>query len=256
MTKIKICGLSRPVDIMSVNEVLPDYVGFVFARSRRQISEETAGELRKLLHPAIKAVGVFVNEDPERIQRLCERNIIDLVQLHGEEGADYVSELRRKIDRRIIQAVRIGEVRVPESISEGVSKGILGERSEYPPKSLAEGKSESTARGEPESIVKEQAEGTFMGTSEGAAEFFGDYLLFDTYRKDQYGGSGKSFDWSMIPRTSRPYFLAGGIHSGNVEQAIRQCRPYCVDVSSGAETDGYKDAAKIREIVKKVRRLG
>ncbi len=239
MTKIKICGLSRPVDIIAVNEALPDYIGFVFAKSRRQISEETASELRRFLHPAVKVVGVFVNEDPERIQRLCERNIIDLVQLHGDEEADYVSELRSRINCPIIQAVRIGEPKSPVSRSKGVSN-----RAE-------EGREQKITEGMeclPENVVKE--------IQENRSEFFGDYLLFDTYRKDQYGGSGESFDWSMIPKASRPCFLAGGIHSGNVEQALRQCLPYCVDVSSGVETDGYKDAAKIQEIVNKVRRLG
>jgi phosphoribosylanthranilate isomerase len=216
MTKIKICGLSRIPDIIAVNEVLPDYVGFVFARSRRQITEETAGELKKLLHPAIKAVGVFVNDEPDRIQRLCERNIIDLVQLHGEEGEKYITELHTRISCPIIQAVRIGE-----------------------------------------NDEQHTVQTTFMlnRTREDEVKNFGDYLLFDTYRKEQYGGSGESFDWALIPGTSRPYFLAGGIHSGNVERAVHQYHPYCVDVSSGVETDGYKDAVKIREIVKKVRNI-
>ena len=63
MTKIKICGLTRMEDILVVNEVLPDYIGFVFARSRRQIDERTALQLKKLLHPQILSVGVFVNEN-------------------------------------------------------------------------------------------------------------------------------------------------------------------------------------------------
>lgn len=216
MTKIKICGLSRIPDIIAVNEALPDYVGFVFARSRRQITEETAGGLRKLLHPAIKAVGVFVNDEPDRIQQLCERNIIDLVQLHGEEGEDYITELHRRIRCPIIQAVRIGGNNQRHSM---------------------------------------QTAHMLNRTTEDEVKILGEYLLFDTYRKEQYGGSGESFDWSLIPGISRPYFLAGGIHSGNVERAICQYHPYCVDVSSGVETDGYKDAVKIREIVKKVRSI-
>lgn len=59
----------------------------------------------------------------------------------------------------------------------------------------------------------------------------------------------------MIHNVSKPYFLAGGINSGNVFQAIEQCKPYCIDVSSGVETDGYKDPEKIMDIVTKVRGL-
>jgi phosphoribosylanthranilate isomerase len=83
MSKIKICGLSRLKDIEAVNIYRPDYIGFVFAKgSKRLVSEETAIELRNQLHPDIKAVGVFVNESPEKIIRLCDADVIDLIQLH------------------------------------------------------------------------------------------------------------------------------------------------------------------------------
>ena len=69
MTKIKICGLTREEDIIAVNETMPDYIGFVFAESKRRICVEKAIELKKLLHPNIKAVGVFVNADPAEALR-------------------------------------------------------------------------------------------------------------------------------------------------------------------------------------------
>jgi phosphoribosylanthranilate isomerase len=75
----------------------------------------------------------------------------------------------------------------------------------------------------------------------------------DTYHKEQYGGTGESFDWSVIPKLNNPYFLAGGISIANVVEAINCLRPFCVDVSSSVETAGYKDAMKIKEIVRKVR---
>ena len=86
MTKIKFCGLSRPCDIAAANACRPAYVGFVFASaSRRYVPPERAEELRALLMPEIRAVGVFVNEKPERIARIADRGIIDLIQLHGTE---------------------------------------------------------------------------------------------------------------------------------------------------------------------------
>lgn len=79
-----------------------------------------------------------------------------------------------------------------------------------------------------------------------------DYLLLDTYTKGEYGGSGKTFDWNMIPEISKPYFLAGGLNAENIKSALK-VGAYCLDVSSGAETDGKKDKDKIIKIVNTVR---
>ena len=81
-----------------------------------------------------------------------------------------------------------------------------------------------------------------------------EYLLLDTYTKGQYGGSGRSFDWELIPELSKPYFLAGGIQPGNLKDAVAR-HPYCVDVSSGVETEGRKDRGKILKMVRTLRKL-
>ena len=80
-----------------------------------------------------------------------------------------------------------------------------------------------------------------------------DYLLLDTYVKDMYGGSGKTFDKGMIPDLKKPYFLAGGLDASNVIDNIRVCHPYAVDVSSAVEIDGWKDAGKIKEFLERIR---
>ena len=95
MTKIKLCGLTRPEDITAANVLEPDFVGFVFApKSRRYVTGEQAGTLRKQLSPTIQAVGVFVDEEPERVAALLEAGIIDLAQLHGREDEGYLERLR------------------------------------------------------------------------------------------------------------------------------------------------------------------
>lgn len=107
-TKIKICGIRRQEDIEYVNEGMPDYIGFVFAKSRRQINAETAMNLKKRLHPDIQAVGVFVNEEPERAAWAVNQGIIDIVQLHGDEDREYIQKLRKMMKwGKIIQAVRV-----------------------------------------------------------------------------------------------------------------------------------------------------
>ena len=77
-----------------------------------------------------------------------------------------------------------------------------------------------------------------------------DYILLD----QGSGGTGMTFDWSLIPKIERPFFLAGGIESENLEQAIREIRPYAVDLSSSVETDKWKDPEKIRNVVDIVRK--
>ena len=108
MTKIKLCGLTRSCDIEYVNELLPEYIGFVFApKSRRYISPEKAEVLREHLDDRITPVGVFVDEKIEVIADLIKRKIIDIVQLHGNESEKYITGLRRVIDCPVIKAFRI-----------------------------------------------------------------------------------------------------------------------------------------------------
>lgn len=121
MTKIKLCGLTRECDIIAANELMPDYIGFVFAeKSRRYLSPERAVELKRLLRPDITAVGVFVNEAPEKVADLLAKGIIDVAQLHGDEDEDYIARLRWLTDQPIIKAFRIdtsADVRMAEQSS-------------------------------------------------------------------------------------------------------------------------------------------
>ena len=92
-TKIKICGLKRPEDIGIVNRLKPDFVGFVFAESKRKIDKKQAGKLHEALDPDIPAVGVFVNEPIPNVTEFCREGIIQLVQLHGNEDECYIEEI-------------------------------------------------------------------------------------------------------------------------------------------------------------------
>lgn len=105
--RVKICGLCRMEDVSYVNDCLPDYAGFVFARSRRQVTDMQAEKMREALDPQIRAVGVFVNAPIEDIGRLCDREIIDLVQLHGDEDGAYLRRLAARVHVPVIRAVRV-----------------------------------------------------------------------------------------------------------------------------------------------------
>ena len=146
-------------------------------------------------------MGVFVNEYPEVIETLCESHIIDMVQLHGDESAEYIQRLKEKVEVPVIKALRVRD-------RQQIRKG---------------------------------------------AELPCDYLLLDTYTKGMYGGSGKTFDWHLIPPIGKPFFLAGGLKESNAGEAIAAASPYAVDVSSAVETDGYKDFEKVKRFIERVR---
>ena len=215
MQKIKLCGMMKPCDIEYANRVKPDFVGFIFANTRRKISAAQAKQFREALDAEIPAVGVFVNEDISVITSLVQNGCIDLIQLHGEEDADYIRRLREVCDVPVIKAVK---VQIVEQIQQTAALPV-------------------------------------------------DYLLLDTYRKGVLGGTGEAFDWELLREAKaaagdaaegelfgKPYFLAGGLHAGNLREAAA-LGSYGLDVSSGIETDGSKDFTKMVEVMELVRKF-
>ena len=96
MTRIKICGLSRPQDVACVNQAKPDWCGFVvnFPKSRRSVTPDQLRSLRRELDPSVVPVGVFVDQPVEVVTDLLNRGIISIAQLHGGEDEDYTAALR------------------------------------------------------------------------------------------------------------------------------------------------------------------
>lgn len=106
--KVKICGLRREEDICCVNAYLPDYIGFVFyPKSKRYVTEEQAQKLKEKLDPRIRAVGVFVNADPDEVIALLQKNIIDIAQLHGQESEEQLRKIREQTGKPVIRAVKV-----------------------------------------------------------------------------------------------------------------------------------------------------
>lgn len=111
MVKIKICGLHRLEDIEMVNRYKPDYIGFVFADSKRKVSHETAWKLKGKLDSDIISVGVFVNAEIDEIIELYSRGIIHIAQLHGDESEEYIKCLKEKTnyELEIIKAIEMSD---------------------------------------------------------------------------------------------------------------------------------------------------
>ncbi len=198
MTKIKLCGMRRVIDIQTANTLKVEFIGFVFwTKSKRMVTPEEAAELKSILSPDIAAVGVFVDEKAETVAELLNRGTIDIAQLHGSEDEAYVRHLRTLTRKPLIQVFRIREQKDLEAAACSSAESVL----------LDAGK-----------------------------------------------GDGITFDWNLLRDFTRPYFLAGGLTPENVSAAIDQLHPYAVDISSGIETNGIKDAEKMTAFVKAVRK--
>ena len=125
-TKCKLCGLTRPADIAAANALMPEYIGFVFApKSKRYVSPQQAAVLKSQLDPGIQAVGVFVNEAPETVADLLNTGAIDLAQLHGREGEDYIAHLCTLTDKPFIQAFQIATQQDVERAEQSTADYIL-----------------------------------------------------------------------------------------------------------------------------------
>ena len=124
-TKVKICGLKSVKDIEIVNKFCPDYVGFVFATSKRKIDSENAKQLKALLNPSIKTVGVFVNESIEKFLQYERQGIIDIVQLHGDEDLVYIKQLKKSSHLPIIKAFRIKDSKSLEAQRDFIENPLL-----------------------------------------------------------------------------------------------------------------------------------
>ena len=111
MVKIKICGIKRLEDIEIVNKYKPDYIGFVFADSKRKVSHKLASELKRNLSPDITSVGVFVDADIDEITKLFDEGTIDMAQLHGCENEEYIINLKENTncELKIINAIEMSD---------------------------------------------------------------------------------------------------------------------------------------------------
>ena len=223
--KVKMCGISKIETIPAVIEANPDYMGLVFAPSKRQVTVVQAKTLVEELHKqyanrynrdaeqysnqtlihqeSIKTVGVFVNETVESLLKIAKEVKLDVIQLHGDEDESFIQTLKEQSNVEVWKAVQV--------------------------RSAAD--------------------------AEAWIDSSADMLLFDAYHKDERGGMGEVFDWSCLDEFERPFMLAGGIDSTNVARAIRTVRPYGIDISSGIETEGVKDDEKIKAFTNIVRTI-
>ncbi len=199
--RVKICGVTSPEHILVSAAAGADYIGLVFAPSRRRVTTAQAQQLVATLREAnylTPIVGLFVNESPDVVARTVQDVGIDILQLHGDEPFEQLAALPIM---PIWRAVR-----------------LQGAVTETP------------------WLTHTNAHVTF---------------LVDAYVPDAFGGTGVRADWEAAATfaSQRDIVLAGGLNPGNVRDAIRTVKPWCVDVSSGVERAGYKDNGLIASFI-------
>lgn len=211
MTRIKICGISDETHALAAAEAGADFIGLIFAPSKRQIIPAKAREIVdavKKSGAATKVVGVFVNAPVFQMNEIADFCALDVVQLSGDESWEDC----RKIANPVIKAIRVGRQSVEDICAELSAASRLLARRRF-------------------------------------------VTLLDSEVEGKFGGTGETFNWDLAWEVAKRFqvIIAGGLDPQNVAMLIKRVSPWGVDVSSGVESNGVKDAAKIKAFIEAVR---
>ena len=240
--KVKMCGISKVETIPAIVDAKPDYMGLVFAPSKRQVTVDQAKTLVEELHKqyadrydtdvtqcnddTVQAgtVGIKASENVQIFEENTNFENIKTVGVFVNETLDNLVTIAKEANLDAVQ--------------------LHGDEDEAFIQALKE---------KTDVEVWKAVQIRSAADAEAWIDSSADMLLFDAYHKDERGGTGEVFDWSCLDEFERPFMLAGGLDSTNVARAIRTVRPYGIDISSGIETNGVKDDEKIKTFTNIVR---
>ena len=256
--KVKMCGISKVDTIPAIVDAKPDYMGLVFAPSKRQVTVEQAKTLVDELH---KQYANRYNSDAEQYSNDVVQDGAVIAAVQEETATNDVQEgvlIRTEntsptlIHQESIKTVGVFVNETVENllkIAEEVKLDVIQLHGDEDKSFIQTLKEQSNVE------VWKAVQVRSVADAEKWIDSSADMLLFDAYHKDERGGTGEVFDWSSLDEFERPFMLAGGIDSTNVARAIRTVRPYGIDISSGIETDGVKDDEKIKAFTNIVRTI-
>ncbi|NBI30480.1 phosphoribosylanthranilate isomerase [Chengkuizengella marina] len=224
---VKICGITDVATIESMLHLPIDYIGFVFAKSKRQVTPKQAADMiQALKNHYIKVpetAGVFVNPSEQELEETIKHASLDIIQLHGQESPELCKWVK--------QSLKVKVFKVFSNFHQFILSDVSNEQ------------------------VDEQCSKWLNPYVHHI-----DALMLDTFDPVVGGGTGKTFNWELIPIVQRwtkknniPLIVAGGLDVDNVSTLITTYEPSGVDVSSGVETNRIKDIKKIKTFVERVK---
>lgn len=244
MSSVKICGLQQPEMVKAILHLPIDHIGFLFARSKRQVTARQARAMIQVIsdhresgNKAPLTVGVFVNPQLAELEEVMSEARLDVIQLHGQESPEFCYRVKEAFP-----AVQVWKV---VSVTQAKRRAQDSDTSN----------SADTAHN---GIDATSTAAELLEPYRGAV----DGILLDTFDPVYGGGSGKTFAWEAIPpfqawcrEAGVLLLVAGGLQADNVGGLLEAFAPDGVDVSSGVETDGVKDVNKIISFVERVKHL-
>jgi phosphoribosylanthranilate isomerase len=241
MVRVKICGCRSPEDALAAAEAGADFVGLMFAESRRRISVDEAGEVVRALGTPLRALEQTEPPALHRLEGSDQRSWFE----HGAEALERMLQRKRPLTVGVFAGAEAEEIN--EIVDEaGIDLVQL---------------SGPEAWGQCLLVSRQVIKAVHVGPGEAARSVIGRIeagsaiaVMLDRKKGRSFGGNGEVIDWDCAAAVAAamPMWLAGGLTPENVPLAIGRVRPWAVDVSSGVETDGLKDYGKIRRFVRAV----
>lgn len=233
---VKICGITTTETMRHVRDLPIDYIGLVFAKSKRQVNAEQAAKLLAELQEAEQppqSVGVFVDPSMEELAAILAQAPLDVVQLHGQETPEFCRQVKEAFGVQVFKVLPVA--RQNGAVEDSEDKAAYGD-----------------ANADADGSLQLQMPDAYVSSI--------DTLMLDTFDARVAGGTGVPFRWDVIPtyrewaeQHGLPLIIAGGLHADNVATLLADYAPHGVDVSSGVETDGKKDIDKIEAFVERVK---
>ena len=257
MTWIKICGITNLDDALAATDAGANAIGFVFyPKSPRHVTAEIAQSIAKKLPPHIQKVGVFVNQTVEEVRDTTKRAGLTAVQLHGAEDKQFSTAL--------FDALANGASR--PTIFRSCPAHIFDKPAEEPvgwdPVAVGLVEPDEAYKGKRVHKIHVAKNGDLFLETHGFRPGVISGVLLDSSTAGRLGGTGKTFDWERVQpwaaiiNSISKLIVAGGLHPGNVEDAIHTLHPWGVDVSTGVEREpGRKDPRKVRAFIRAVRSM-
>jgi len=257
MTWIKICGITNLDDALAAGEAGANALGFVFySRSPRCVTLDTVRSIVAKVPQAIEKVGVFVNETVEHVCDTAKKAGLTAIQLHGEESIEF--------SRALFEALANGSRRptIFRTWPAKVFDAPAGQSVGWDPVAVGLVEKDDAYKGKRVHKIHVAKNGDLFLETHGFRPGVISGVLLDSSNDERRGGTGQKFDWERVQpwagiiNSISKLIVAGGLHPGNVQEAIHLLHPWGVDVSTGVEREPRKkDPRKVRAFIEAVRAM-